>query len=580
LKRIKQAAVLLLLLCMLLSLCPAAFAEQAEQTVFEDSWFEGLTWEEVMDKFMEDYGVKNGNVGIGYLNLVTGEEHYVNPDQFIVAASMYKIPINMLFTGMITDGEIDWDTSIRGYRYSYCIEATILNSSNEIAECMWNYVGGYRTYREKIAPLMGEDPETADYMFYKNNYFTAREMIYCLNELYTNSSRYPKVIDYLLQAEPNKYFRAHKHDVEIAHKYGYLDDSGHFYLNDCGIVFTEDPIALVVFTDNVHEPYKVLADYCDLMIAYTEYHTAERKRIEQEEAEAAAIAEILEKTQQTAAPAPAVVDESQSDGQDVQAVQAPEPVSMPVVSVSPAASENTDKGGTKMIIAYIFTALFFIAAVVYLIVRSVKSKINLPWALGAAAVAALAMAVCVYAVNVTPVQKDAEGNPAESVEAFFAALEDGRYEEAYSYLSGYSTLGVENAPSGEAAQLLYKLLQDSYSCKLYGESVKSGNDASQGVLFTYLDLNALKTDLRERTELEVEKLIDELEQEEIYGENDEYLDSFLEKAYVNALNDLLGSPEKYYKTSGLVITLVYKDDMWKIDPDSELNSALSGGTSY
>ena len=90
------------------------------------------------------------------------------------------------------NGEIGWDTFIGGYRYEYCLHATIVDSNNDIAKGMWDYLGGYQPYRHILAPYMGEDPDTVEEKFYENNFFTPRQMIYALRLLATESERFPK----------------------------------------------------------------------------------------------------------------------------------------------------------------------------------------------------------------------------------------------------------------------------------------------------------------------------------------------------------------------------------------------------
>ncbi len=55
----------------------------------------------------------------GYCNLVTGEEHYINGDEYKTAASMYKLPLNMYFTDLIQSSQLDWDSYYPNVTYEY-----------------------------------------------------------------------------------------------------------------------------------------------------------------------------------------------------------------------------------------------------------------------------------------------------------------------------------------------------------------------------------------------------------------------------------------------------------------------------
>ena len=94
LKRILAAAALL---CLLLYLSPAAFADN-------EDLYKNKTWDQVIEEFFQRYDVDEDGISLGYYNMVTGEEHYFNGDQYMVAGSMFKVPLNMCFTEKILNG--------------------------------------------------------------------------------------------------------------------------------------------------------------------------------------------------------------------------------------------------------------------------------------------------------------------------------------------------------------------------------------------------------------------------------------------------------------------------------------------
>ncbi|MBO6041519.1 MAG: serine hydrolase, partial [Oscillospiraceae bacterium] len=275
-KLLKTALSAAIVLCLLLSVLPAASALEADER------FDGKTWLEVVEDFNERLSIRPQNVTYGYRNTVTGEEHFYNGDTYMVSGSMYKVPLNMVVAEEVYNGEIDWDTQFGGYTYRKLQEGSIIHSDNDYARILWQHVGNgaYRTYRRVIAPLMGEDPDTVDPKFYENNFTTSRQMICCLSELYTNSERYPGVIDCMKLAEPHEYFRRSENRFEIAHKYGFLEDNAGLHMNDCAIVWTDEPILIVCFTTGQFNAYDVLAQYCTLMCDYAQYTTAHHEAAE------------------------------------------------------------------------------------------------------------------------------------------------------------------------------------------------------------------------------------------------------------------------------------------------------------
>ena len=186
LKRILTAAAVL---CLLATMLPGALAAGDER-------FDGKTWEQVTCDFLDLVGAREmGTVGIGYYNTVTGEEEYLNADEYITVGSVYKVPLNMVFCEMISNGEMELNSSIFGIDYETLLRGSIIDSNNDYAKILWDKLGSYHRYRELIAPYMGEDPETVSWKYYENNYFTPRQMITCLRTLYNNPERFPYVID-------------------------------------------------------------------------------------------------------------------------------------------------------------------------------------------------------------------------------------------------------------------------------------------------------------------------------------------------------------------------------------------------
>ena len=571
----KKIFAALLMLAMLLPLAPAAVAEGEE----DDARFADKTWEEILDEFLAEHHADPASVACGWCNTVTGEEHYHNADQYMVSGSMYKVPINMIFTEKVHNGEIGWDTFIGGYRYEYCLHATIVDSNNDIAKGMWDYLGGYQPYRHILAPYMGEDPDTVDEKFYENNFFTPRQMIYALKLLATESERFPKLIDEMLQAEPNKYFKERAHDYDIAQKYGYWPDPNgwHVALNDCAIIYTEEPICIVIFIDSVSEQAsrELLKDYCDLMIAYTEYTTPARKEAERIAAEEAAIAALNEAT-----PAP---PESESGD----APSAPAPTAAPQDEPGMPQPEEERAPGLFWPIAL---GLCTLAGAVWLSLRAIRrarrGKLSLPWALAAVLFGAAAIGICLLpgeraAKSVSPAAAAEDGASSAEAQAavteFFDSLVARDYARAYARLSGVATLGLEDTPASEDAARLMEAVRESWSWRLYGDCTLTRSGATQQVVFNSLDLSRMRDDIRAATEEEVERLAASLPADEIYAEDGGYLPSFTERAYAAALDTALTRADEYYAATGLNVRLVKDGGEWLIVPDSALYGALTGG---
>src|SRR5699024_2372353 len=59
--------------------------------------FSVLTLEDVMADFMADWGLNSENFAVSYYNTVTGESYAFNDTHMMVAASTFKLPLNLYY---------------------------------------------------------------------------------------------------------------------------------------------------------------------------------------------------------------------------------------------------------------------------------------------------------------------------------------------------------------------------------------------------------------------------------------------------------------------------------------------------
>ena len=557
-KLMKRFLSLVLAVCTAASLAVTAHAETTTKIKIDDSRFEGKTWEEVVAQYMDEHDLDASNIALGYRNLVTGEEHYVNADQYNVAASLYKVPLNMVYTERISKGEMTFDDKVKGVVYSKLIQGSIVEFNNEFSDYLRAGLGGYPDYRRYFCAYMGEDADTVDAKFYENNFFTARQIITCLNTLYQGGEdRFPSVIGYMKDAEPNNYFNAFSQDYVIAHKYGYLETGSTLQINDSGIVYTDDPIAIVMFTNGIKRPYTCLSNYATLMAEYTQYHTA--IRIEQEEKKAAEEAARLAEEQAVAKLEQLTLERGEGANK---------------LTVSAIINDAEMRGSLVLCVAALGVTLIALLSV---LVGAIRKKIKfLPGAVSVVLFGA-AMLVCILGPKLGTVVTAPAGDPQETVTEFFDALMAGDYETAYKHLDYYSSLGLENEPADEASKLIYDQLRGTYSYRLHGDCLEEGLTAKQQVLMEHLDVVRLQSKLGDKTHDVLEDMVRTTPASAIYDADDNFKPEVTQKAYAQAVSELLEKPEYYRTTSGMELTLVYTNDGWKIQADEALLRALCGG---
>ena len=558
-KFMKRVLSLILVLCTVLSLSLTAFA--TDTTDEDDARFKDKTWEQVVAEFMATYNVKEDSIAFGYLNLVTGEEHYINADTYMVAASMYKVPLNMVYAERVSKGEMTWDSPVSGVELAKLMRGSIVASNNEFSDYLRSGLGGFPTYRRHLAPYLGEDPDTVDSIYYQNNYMTARQIITCLKTLYEGGEeRFPKVIEYMKEAEPDNYFNYVEQDYTIAHKYGYLEVDGKLELNDCAIVYAEDPFAIVMYSLGLGDPYKTMGEFCKLMGDYTAYNRKIRL-IEEEKKEAEEAAKRAEEE------AMATLDASEMHNRT-------EGTKWTMESIL---TDSTLRMALYLCIGVLVIGLI---ALIVVLVAGGKGIIKRLGGCFAVVLFVLSMLVCIIAPNTGMLICAPVGDPQQVVVTFFDALLEEDYETAYGCLNYYSGLGLENLPEGEANQAIYTALKESYSYRLYGDCVVDGLNAKQQVLLEHLDIQRMQTKLGDKTQAVLTDMVQNSSANEIYDENNQFRPEATAKAYYAAVTKLLEQPELYRSTSGIELDLVYTADGWKIEVNDNLLKAITGGVAY
>ena len=525
-----MAAAAALLLC--LGLTPPARAE------------EDPSWDEVNAKVLAEYEMDESSIHAGYLNLVTGEEHYINGDEYAVAASMYKVPLCMYFAEHLADGSLDWSPYEEYFSYKDVQDAVLIDSSNENAMFLFNtFLDGYDNFRVLTAPYMGVEPGSESVEITMHNYYTAREFIHCLKLLYDEQERFPDIIPTMQQAMTDRFFKLNEPRFRIAQKPGWMSppDSYIPILNDCAICFTTQPIALVMFTASFNTSEEFLTAWCTAMCEYAE--TLANKPAPTPEPTPTPAPVVTPEPQPTPEPAPARVEL---------------PIFVPLAAVG----------------------LFLLAGLILLIVLCLRYHARFLGLLVSLLLSASAMLLTVGGVYYGTVLAKPSGDPAESAARFLGAVCAGDYESAYHELRDYSDLGLGEAPASPAGRKIYTALHESFSYALDGECRVDKLEAVQPVRFTYLDLKRMEEAVAQQTQEEARRIVQVRSTHEVYDENNRYRPEIANEAYLNALDTVLQNAPDYYTEAAFELSLAYADGRWQVLTNAALLRALAGGIGY
>ena len=257
----------------------------------------------LFDAYIAEKDLSPQIISVGYVYTPTGETWFWNEDRAYYSASLYKLPLMMLYAEMEYNGEITQDTVFYEAPLSRLEELILTESNNEYAHLMMNYLAPSYQTRDMMKKWSDIPPEELGWDFTAQSFFTARYMTDVLKTLYYNEDHFPHIVERLLDAQLDHYFRYTLHDnYPVAQKYGnYNDSEGNAWNHTAGIVYTPNPFLLTVMTkyDGIYEI--IISDMAAIFKDYTlkldeRYEQALREQEIEEErlaAEQAAEAERL-----------------------------------------------------------------------------------------------------------------------------------------------------------------------------------------------------------------------------------------------------------------------------------------------
>ena len=223
-----------------------------------------------------------------------------------------------------------------------------------------------------------------------------------------------------------------------------------------------------------------------------------------------------------------------------------------------------------LVLALVFAAMAFV-------VRQGRSgRANVPWAVLASLLTGAAMLTAIVGSSVGTLYTKPDGDPRETVSAFFEALSAGEYENAYSYLGDYTGLGLENVPGDKNGELVYATMRENFDCRVTGgaEIIKLG--AKVPVRIRYLNMASTQGDIEEQINKNLERFVKDNPRNLVYDAENHYLPELTEKLYDDALRYVLDHSNKYCVTEQFDMELVYRDGRWLILTNPKLLSALTG----
>ena len=260
----------------------------------------------LFDDFRAAYNLTEQNFAVSYYDTVTQESYDWNETHMMVAASTFKLPLNLYYYDMQLAGEITGDTMItKGSTLDEAHYQSLVYSNNELSYSLWRRIGDWPEYKQAMRKYFTMTDEEIPQNYYYDHLFCTRMMMDTLKVVWDGQENYAELIDDLKIACPGAYFKTYidVDETPIAHKYGSYNGAE----NDVGIIWAAQPFLLAVYTSglsygvggNVDNAYadgqSAGSVICGQLAVLFKTYVEEQARLAQEqaekEAEAARLAE-------------------------------------------------------------------------------------------------------------------------------------------------------------------------------------------------------------------------------------------------------------------------------------------------
>ena len=192
------------------------------------------------------------------------------------------------------------------------------------------------------------------------------------------------------------------------------------------------------------------------------------------------------------------------------------------------------------------------------------------------AVAVAAVWICLTFHDASPILLSPATEARKSVVTMLDAVCGGDYAAASQQILGNPQFGASYKPEDPAEEMMWNAFQSSFSYELEQECFSTESGLALNTKITFLELESITRNLRERTQKLIQERIDAAESmDQIYNEHNEFLESFVMEALEDAVSDAIAQDARF-KTVEITVNLIWRDSKWWVLPDAALMSALSG----
>lgn len=213
-----------------------------------------------IEAYFQENGIDHEKVAYCITDLEHNIKYSMNEKDEFIAASIYKLPLAMLYYDKVNEGEYTLDSTFTysGYMHedagvissdygigsqvplSDLLNDLIIYSDNDAGHILYENLGGWKEYKEamtKYTDSISENYYTMD------NVTTANTMNDVVTYLYDHKENYKGLIKNMEEAEPGEYLDRDT-QLSMPQKYGMYDSA----LNSVGFVECNTSYSIVVLT--------------------------------------------------------------------------------------------------------------------------------------------------------------------------------------------------------------------------------------------------------------------------------------------------------------------------------------------
>ena len=226
----------------------------------DNSQFIDMSLAKDIEAYFQENGIDHEKVAYCITDLKHNIKYSMNEKDEFIAASIYKLPLAMLYYDKVNEGEYTLDSTFTysGYMHedagvissdygigsqvplSDLLNDLIIYSDNDAGHILYENLGGWKEYKEamtKYTDTISENYYTMD------NVTTANTMNDVVTYLYDHKEDYKGLIKNMEEAEPGEYLDRDT-QLSMPQKYGMHDSA----LNSVGFVECNTSYSTVVLT--------------------------------------------------------------------------------------------------------------------------------------------------------------------------------------------------------------------------------------------------------------------------------------------------------------------------------------------